>query len=334
MGEGDSGVSGTHIENNDIPMAIINVGARGWTAVDAAEDGAVVGVSVRHGARAGARPQVVKCASSARGAAGAEALADLARVVGVSGFPWTVALKHGSYKMLVIAEPPVLASEMERSLRWTLGAMIDFPIDEASVAWMPIPTAEFQPNRAKHIYAIVSRKAEVNEQATLFQKAKLNLRAVDVRETGQRNIAALLEKKGEGLGLLSVGPTGVTITFTFGGELYLDRFIEQSLEELVASDEAGRQKLFERIALQVLRSVDFISRNFSFMPVGRIVIAPLPGVAGLSDYLTQNLPVTVENLDLASVFDLSLVPELQARDSQWRYFIALGAALRGMGKRP
>jgi len=36
---------------------------------------------------------------------------------------------------------------------------------------------------------------------------------------------------------------------------------------------------------------------------------------------------------LASVFDLSLTPELRAPENQARYFCALGAALRGMGKR-
>jgi len=313
---------------------IIDVGSKGWTALDAGADGALLGVSVRRGARAGVRPQVLKCARSASGSAGAEALAGLANTVGVTGFPWTLSLKRGDYKMLVVAAPPVLASEMERSLRWTLGAMIDYPVDEANVAWMEIPTAEFQPNRAKHIYAIVSRKSVVNEYAALFHKAKLNLQAIDVRETGQRNIAALLEKKGEGLGLLSVGPSGMAITFTFGGELYLDRFIELPLEEIVAADDAGREKIFERIALQVSRSVDFISRSFPFMPVGRIVLAPLPAPIGLRDYLAQNLPVQVELLDLASVFDLSLTPELRTPENQARYFCALGAALRGMGSKP
>ena len=311
---------------------IIQVGSKGWTAVDVGPDGALVGVSVRRGSRAGARPQVVKCARSVHD--GAEALAELARRVSVSGFPYTLPLKRGDYQMLVIPEPPVLASEMERSLRWTLGSMVEYPIDEANVAWMRIPTAEFQPNRVKHIYAIVSRQSVAKEQIVLFQKAKLNLRAIDVRETAQRNIAALLEKKGEGLGLLSVGPTGVTITFTFGGELYLDRFIELSPDELAAADAAERQKIFERIALQVLRSVDFISRNFSFMPVDRLVLAPLPAaMAGLRDYLAQNLSVQVETLDLAAVFDLSLTPELRAPENQSRYFVALGAALRGMGKK-
>ena len=63
-------------------------------------------------------------------------------------------------------------------------------------------------------------------------------------------------------------------------------------------------------------------------------MAPLPAPIGLRDYLAQNLPVQVELLDLASVFDLSLTPELRTPENQARYFCALGAALRGMGKQP
>ncbi len=311
---------------------IIASGAKGWTALDARADGALLAVSVRRGA--GGRPTVIKCAHSSAGLALSEALTELAHQVGVVGFPWTLALQRGEYQMLVLAEPAVLASEMEHSLRWTMGNLIDYPVDEAHLTWMKIPTAELQPNHARHLYAVVARHALIKTQQVLFQKCKLNLRAIDVRETAQRNVAALIEKKGEGLGLLRVAPDGVSISFTFAGELYLDRFIEQPLAEVLAADETGRQEIFERIALQVSRSIDFISRNFPFMPVQRMVLAPLPAPIGLRDYLAGNLSLPVEQLDLATLFDLSLTPELTASENQSRYFIALGAALRGMGNPP
>ena len=309
---------------------ILKPSAKGWSAVDVGPGGLLVGVSVRPGARAGDRPQVVKCAQVTGAALEEAALAGLARKISVAGFPWTVPLPRNDYRILVVAEPPVLAAEMDRSLRWTLGPMINIPIDEANVVWMNIPTAEFQPNRPRHLYAIVAQQSVIKQQAALFAQAKLALRAIDVRETAQRNIAALLEKKGEGLGLLSMDPQGVTLTFTFGGELYLDRFIELSLAELLAADAPGQQKFFERITLQVSRSVDFINRNSSFMPVERIMLAPLPAQIGLHDYLSQNLSLRVEALDLASVFDLSRTPELALPENQSRYLMALGAALRGV----
>ena len=307
-------------------------GAKGWTAITVEADGALCAVSVR--LAAGHRPQPVKCARSDAGRPAADALADLAHAAGLAGFPWVLALQRGQYQILVLNEPTVLAGEMEQSLRWTLGAMIDYPASEAHLTWIKIPTAELQPNRSRQLYAIVARHSVIAAQQALFSKCKIKLEAMDVRETGQRNIAALLEKKGEGLGLVSIAPEGVSITFTFAGELYLDRFIEQPLAELLGADEAAQTLVFERIALQVSRSIDFIGRNFPFMRVQRMVLAPLPQPMALRDHLAAHLGLPVEQLDLSTVFDFSLTPALLAPDTQWQYFFALGAALRGGGSTP
>jgi MSHA biogenesis protein MshI len=303
-------------------------GAQGWTALDIGADGSLIAVSVRKGSTG--RPQVMKCARHKAGGAVAEALAAVAHEAGVSGYPWVLALQRDDYQMLVMAEPPVLSDEMERSVRWALGAMIDYPVDEAQVVCLPIPTTALQAHRARQIYAIVVRHTVIQAQQALFQKCKLNLQAVDVRETAQRNIAALLEKKGQGLGLVHIAQTGVHITFTYGGELYLDRFIKQALADMLAAGPAQREAMFELIALQVSRSVDFIARNFPLMQVHRLVLAPLPQQLGLRAYLAANLALTVEPLDLAQVFDLSLTPELATQDGGSDCFIALGCALRCM----
>ena len=308
-------------------------GARshGWTAVDISAEGALHAVSVRRGPAG--RPQTLRRAHRAAGAPVAQALAEVAHQVGVAGFPWVLVMQRGDYHMLVLAEPSVLPQEMERSLRWSLGSLIDYPVDQAHVTWLEIPTKLLQPNRARQVYAIVAQHSFIEAQQDLFQKCKLKLQALDVRETAQRNIAALLEKKGnsEGLGLVHVAPTGVHITFTYGGELYLDRFIKQALNEMLAADEAQRRSMFEHIALQVSRSVDFIARNLPFMRVQRVLLAPLPLGIELHEYLVANLALPVERIELAQVFDLSLTPDLAAQDKGCSYFIALGAALRCLG---
>jgi MSHA biogenesis protein MshI len=98
---------------------------------------------------------------------------------------------------------------------------------------------------------------------------------------------------------------------------------------MVGSDDETRTRMFERITLQVQRSLDFVHRTLSFFNVGRILIAPLPAPIALREHLSQNIAEPVEVLDLASVFDFSLTPDLSQEESQARYFVALGAALRG-----
>ena len=315
----------------NLPWGLFSSGEGEWTALDTAPDGRLLAVSVRPPARPGDRAKVLKCGQSSSVAMGVQALEEVANKLGAPS-RWTCPLAREDYQMLVLPEPPVLESEMEASLRWSLSSMIEFPVDEAVVAWMRIPTAQFQPSREKQVYAIVSRRAVADEQAALFLKAKLPLRAIDVRETALRNIASRLEKKGEGIGLLTAGPDGIATTFTFKGELYLDRFIAQDMNEIVAGDEQRQQKFFDRVAQQVYQSIDLITRSYPFITVERIVIAPLPAPLGLAEYLASKLPVSVESLNLASIFDISATPELSKAENQSRYLVALGAALRGMKK--
>ncbi len=305
--------------------------AYGWTGVDSGPDG-IFGVSVRPPATSGGKPQVVKCGSMPETEPSPNVLSRLSRKLSVAGLPWTLPLNRSDYSIMLIPEPSVLPFEMEQSVRWTLGTMIEYPAEEAHIAWMSIPTREHLPNRPSHIYVIAAKSETVLHRAAPFRRAKLPLQALDVRETAQRNIAALLEKPGEGLGLVVLGSQGVAITFTFEGELFLDRFIEEPLAAILASDDEGREKIFDRITLQLKRSIAFINRTLPFMTIGRIVLAPLPSPLALRDHLARNIAEPVEMLDLGTLFDLSLTPELLAEKNQAHYFSALGAALRGMGK--
>jgi Tfp pilus assembly protein PilN len=90
----------------------------------------------------------------------------------------------------------------------------------------------------------------------------------------------------------------------------------------------ARQKIFERIALPVLRSVDHIGRSRAHKPVGRVLLAPVAEELGLFAALAEQLPMPVEQLDLGQHFDCSRTPELREPAGQSRALVALGAALR------
>ena len=302
--------------------------AAGWTAIEASPEG-ILGVSVRAPASARAKPQVVKCAQLAETELDSASLSQLAKKVATAGFNWTLPLNRGDYKIFVVPQPAVDPSELAQSVRWSLGPMLDFPVEEAAVDWMSIPTAQL-PQRPPHIYVIAAHRDVVNSRAEVFKKNKIPLTAVDVRETAQRNIALRLQEPGEGLGMVALNNRGVQITFTYGGELYLDRYIEESLEALMTGDEEARERVLDRITLQLQRSIDFMNRTYPFITISRIVLAPMPAPLPLREYLAANVTERVEVVDLARLFDFSQTPELTEEEVQSRYFTALGAALRGM----
>lgn len=304
-------------------------GRHGWVSVDISEHH-MCSVLVEPAKQMGQKPLVLGCANRLGKDFGAETLAELAAPFKGSTTPWVLLLDRKSYQILVVEEPAVRESEMEQSVSWAISSMIDFPVTDASIAWMKIPTEKLLPNRPPHVYAIVARKQVVEDHRELFRQARLPLQAVDVRETAHRNLSTLAARPGEGLAMLSVSVHGVQLTVTFEGELYLDRYIDDKFFGDQVDDNM-RERALERLVLQVQRSLDFIARTLPFIDINRLVLTPTPEEIGLRDRIAENIQIPVEVLDFSNHFDLSRVPELADPAQQSLYSVALGAALRFTG---
>ena len=303
---------------------------KGWTSIDCSDGASLCAVSVRTSVRASERPQVTAAAEINGDGADHDvvALRDLIAQTD-RGLPVLTTLARSQYRLRVMPEPAVPHREMLSSLRWSVSTDGDGPMEDFNLAWMSIPTEEQLPNRPRQIYAVTTPSAELNARLAAWRQAGVRPKVVDIRETALRNIAGALERSGEGFALVSVDNAGVSMTFTHQGSLYLNRFIEQPIAELRAADAASRAHWHERVGVQMLRSIDVIGRNYPFMPVTRIVMAPAPEALGLAEFLGAQMPVPVEPLDLGKVFDLSRVPALaQSTALQARCLVALGATLR------
>jgi len=304
----------------------------GWTAVEASEDG-LYGVTVLAPIASGDKPRVVKTVAMPGVQLDAEALAGLSKKISQPGCPWVLTLGHKEYNILTVPEPAVLPAELEQSLRWSISTTIDTPVDEVNIAWMQIPSVKQLPNRSKQLYVMVAKKEVVNRYNAIFQQAKIPLQAIDVRETAQRNIAALAGIPEEGEALLLLGKQGIQFSITLNGELYLDRFAEEPFYHSVQTGSDAKARAAERITLLLQRSLDFVSRSLPFIDIKRIHVAPMPDHLDLRELIAQNLSVPLETLDPATLFDLSLTPELAQEENKALYFSVLGSALRFMKTR-
>jgi MSHA biogenesis protein MshI len=110
--------------------------------------------------------------------------------------------------------------------------------------------------------------------------------------------------------------------------MYASRRVEIPLADLIADDGARRIEHFERIGLAVQRCLDYFEREYAYMPLAKLLVAPLPRDIGLYDYLAANVDGAVEAMDLAGVMDMSAVPDLAAPEHQSHYLSTIGAALR------
>jgi MSHA biogenesis protein MshI len=295
-----------------------------WLAMVLQRDGIAV-ASVR---RPAVGKPAVTVASFFPGAPGLDSLEKAGKELHSANYRCITVLGGGDYQFMSVEAPNVPRAELKTAMRWKLKDILDFPVDEATYDVLDIP---LDPNAAvrpqQSVFAIAARNSVIQARQKLFTQSKIRLRTIDIPEMAQRNVSALLEPEGRGLAMLSFGEDGGLLTVSWRGELYLSRRIDVTLAQLMDPDADRRHQSFDKITLELQRSLDNFERQFSFISVAKLVLAPC-GADGLQDYLAGNLYTRVETLDLAQVLDLEGAPDLNDAARQQRFFVAIGAALR------
>lgn len=244
-------------------------------------------------------------------------------------FACTTLLSSGEYQILSVEAPNTPPDELKAAIRWRLKDMLDFHVDDATIDVLNVPVEKTAGARPNSMYAIAARNSLIQQRQELFATAKIPLTVIDIPEMAQRNFSALLETEGRGVAVLSFDTSGGLLTVTFSGELYLARRIDATLDQVRQSDPDQKIACFDRITLELQRSLDHFDRQYHFITLARLVLAPIGETAtGLCDYLASNMYVPVEELNLDTVLDVTKVPSLKSLEMQQRCFMALGTALR------
>jgi MSHA biogenesis protein MshI len=297
-----------------------------WLAMVPQRDG-IAAASVRRGAPEGAKPAVTH-ATFFPGTPSADALDKAGKEMHSASYRCTTVLAGGDYQFMSVESPNVPREELKSAMRWRLKDILDFPIDDATFDVLDIPldpNAVVRPQQS--VFAIAARNSVIAARQKMFNAAKVKLRAIDIPEMAQRNVSALLEPEGRGVAMLSFGEDGGLLTVSWRGELYLSRRIDVTVAQILDDDHDRKHQSFDKITLELQRSLDNYERQFAFVSIAKLVLAPT-GATGLDEYLSSNLYTRVETLDLADVLDLERVPDLADPGRQQRFFVPIGAALR------
>jgi len=255
-------------------------------------------------------------------------LEKLGKELNAGRYRWANLLAAGEYQLLSVDAPNVPPDELKTAIRWRLKDILDFHIDDATIDVLDVPVDK-NVARTHSMYAVAARNQLIEKRQAMFAEARIPLTVIDIPEMAQRNISVLMEPEKRGLAMLSFDDEGGLLTVTYSGEMYLARRIDVPFKQLAEVDEAHRASVFDRITLELQRSLDHFDRQYHYIPVSKLVLAPLGNATtALQEYLATNLYVPVETLQLQDILDMSKVPELMAPDAQQRYFLTLGAALR------
>jgi MSHA biogenesis protein MshI len=297
----------------------------GWMCINLMPDR----VDVSHVVMAGkARPEIVLCDSYRKEGDAAATLGRLRRELQLDRYRCTTLLKSSDYQIVQVETPNVPMQEAKSAVRWRIKDMIDYPVEAAAVDALFIPGPDGMTERAAQMLAIAARNEAIAATAKPFNDADVPLEVIDIPELAQRNLAHRLEPEGRGLALLALDERGGLLTFTSGGELYQHRRIDISLKSFESTSSEQRKGLYDRLVLELQRSLDHMYRQFRHIAVAKIMLTPVPGAEDMREYLAANLDVPVALVHLSEIMDFPHIPELHEDARQAQCLQLIGAAMR------
>ena len=234
----------------------------------------------------------------------------------------TTLLDESEYTLLLTEAPDVRPDELKSALRWRVKGLIDFHINDATLDAFEIPSGDG--GKLREMYVIAARNEAIRRRADALQTAGINLEIIDIPEMAQRNLAALLPQDAQGVAMLSFGHRGGLLTLSRQGDLYLSRNLDVGLDQLRQGESASGY--YDRVVLEVQRSLDYYESHFRQTPVQHLVLVPPAGqVPGLLEHLRSNLGVTLSAMNLSDLMDIG---EVASSNLEGECLFALGAALR------
>ena len=229
------------------------------------------------------------------------------------------------YQFLQIEMPDVAEDELKAALRWRLKDMLDYSPQDATLDAFEIPK-ESGSSREKTAYVAVSPNTVINPIIKKYEAAHLSLQAIDIPELAQKNIADLIASNQRGVALLAFHSFGGLLTISHQGHLLLARRID--FEPPAATTDEAQNPAYEKLTLELQRTLDHCDRQFRTMAPVKIVIALGAMPSSLLTYLEKHFDLPVEPLDLHRILDLASVVDLSDPRRHASALLMLGAALR------
>jgi MSHA biogenesis protein MshI len=224
------------------------------------------------------------------------------------------------YQLVQVEKPKVPDNELNEAVRWQLKDLVNFPVEDATLDTIKIPRSPQASEHEDYVYAIACPNTFIAQISNQLLSEKVNLQAIDVRMMAQRNIANLLATEGQGEAILTFGKNSALLTFTYQGEIYNARRIE--------IDEDKSASAFEKIALELQRSLDGFEAKFRHIFIKKLLVAPFDAREEFCQHLRDAIYTKVETFDLEDIFDFEASAQISNLAQQASFLHVLGAAMR------
>jgi len=264
-----------------------------------------------------------------------EQLLQKAKEFSLRKYACTTVMGLGEYSVLSVDAPDVPPNELRAAVRWQVKDLIDFHIDDAVIDVFDAPGngAHSQQNK---LYVVASRTSTVRTHVDQLQDADINLTTIDIPELVLRNIISRLPENEAGVAMIYLTRERGLVVVARQSTLYFARTLDIGYEYLSQGVRDGdglnpdgnvaTNIEFDRLVLEIQRSLDYYDRYFSQPPVAGLVLTPteIP-ISGLAEHLNDALGLSARHLDINEIVDC----DTPLSESQQAHCLpAIGAVLR------
>ncbi|WP_397595569.1 hypothetical protein [Silanimonas sp.] len=273
----------------------------------------------------------VRAYERAAGADVGATLQSLVREADAVGMDCEWVLEPGAYSLQQVDKPAVPPAEWVQALRWKVRDLIGFPIDDAVMNAFEVPGLDSR-GRPPTLYLAVARKDELRPRIAQIEASGLQLSSIGISDLAWAEAVRTLSPGDDSQAALVIDARGGTMLAMRENTLFVARRFEFDGDDqrVLREPQAGRtERLFERIALELQRTLDYFDRTHQRPPPRRLLLlSGLEGLEGLGASLRNSL-----GLDVQSVSPESAWPELSALPEAARVRVAaLSAVAMGAGR--
>ncbi|TGG92353.1 hypothetical protein E4656_12810 [Natronospirillum operosum] len=286
----------------------------------------------------GRRPRVEQLRQIPQPALSAGHLRQLAVDLRLHNVPWVWVLPHDHYQLMLVDVPEVPEEEIHSALRWRVKDIISFPLEEAAVDTLLLPTEAFR-GRSRMAFAVVTRRDQTEPVQTAFGRAGLRLRSIDVADTALRTLSQHSSQH-PATAILKVDHEQSFLDANYQGELCLNRSLSVTLDDLLQDNaepmtdqdlqlEAPDTLRRDTLALELQRSFDYFETQLGLGTLQELrLVADKPLPDDLFDFLSDRFRLQAGPLALSDHLDFGPQTELENHD---QYALAIGGALQWLG---